>query len=178
MATLEEVARQQGILPSEEQKAKDLKGWKTTEINGKRVDIKMLKGRTKGIGTAMKLKKIALPLIGRGFDGLQEDDYLEPPKTFTEMAVILSDQMERTDIDSLIFEDLLAEVKVDGELITDWDDYLMCNYGELIPMLAFAVKENFSSFFTGVGLMKKLQAHLQNLWVSEKGSQEESTNKE
>lgn len=174
---LEEMAQKQGIIPTQEQTEKDKRSWRSTEIDGKTVEIQMIKGR-KGIGIALKLKKIALPLIARGFDDLRGDDYLEPPKTFTEMAVILSDQLERTDVDQLIFEDLLGNVKINGVLITDWDEYLMCNYGDLVPMLSFAAKENFSSFFTGAGLMNKLQTQLLSLWGSRADQQEENTTTE
>lgn len=178
MSTLEQYAQQAGVLPTQEQKDKDARAWKKTEINGKVVEVKMLKGRTQGVQVALKLKGMALPLIGRGFDGLRDEDSLEPPKTFTEMALILADQLENNDVDNLIFENLLANVKVDGLLVTDWDDYLQCNYGELVPMLSFAVKENFQSFFTGNGWMTKIQTVAQKILGLKEDSQEESTKTE
>ena len=166
MSKLQDIANAQGLQTETQMTSKEAKRWRTTVIGDKRFDIKMVGGR-KGISVSLKLKGILLPIIGRGFDGLKQEDYIESPRTFTDMAVLLTELLDRTDMETLIFDDLLFDVKVDGEKIEDWDDYLTANYSDLIPLLTFVVKENFQSFFTGNGMMKSIQAKLQNLWGSE-----------
>ena len=162
MSTIQDIANKHGQQTEEQMTTKEAKKWRTTVINDKRFDIKLIGGR-KGISVSLKLKGLLLPIIGRGFDGLKQEDYIETPSTFTDMAILLTELLDRTDMEALIFDDLLFDVKIDGTPITDWDDYLTANYSDLIPLLTFVVKENFQSFFTGNGMMKNIQAKLQSL---------------
>lgn len=174
MSTIQEIANKHGQQSEDQMTTKEAKKWRSTVINDKRFEVKMIGGR-KGISVALKLKGLLLPIIGRGFDGLKQEDYVETPSTFTDMAILLTELLDRTDMETLILDDLLHTVKVDGELISDWDDHLGANYADLIPLLTFVVKENFQSFFTGNGMMKSIQAKLQSLLGSNLVSTQDTT---
>lgn len=171
MFDLNDLAKQHGIKTQDEIQELNEKYYKHIEINDNLYKVKMIGGR-KGVGIALKLKSIALPLIGQGLDGLkQEHKYFEAPQTFTQMAMILCQQMEHNEIESLILDSILYEVSIKNNQtgkfeIIDWDEFLIANYGALIPLLAFALKENFQSFFTGNGMMKGILSKLQSLWGS------------
>ena len=175
---LNELAKQHGIKTQEEVQELNEKHYKHIEINGDLYKVKMIGGR-KGVGIALKLKAMALPLIGQGLDGLkQENNYFEAPQTFTQMAMILAEKMEHHEIENLILDSILYEVSVKKGSkfeVIDWDEFLIANYGALIPLLAFALKENFQSFFTGNGMMKGILSKLQNLWESKQEDIPEDT---
>lgn len=157
---------QQGIKSQAEIDALNSKSTKHIQIGDELFRVKLIGGR-RGVQIALKLKQIALPLLGRAFDGLKdEDDFIETPKTFTDMAVLLNHSLDDSNIDSLIFEDILFDVQIkhgDSYIQINWDEYLMANYSCLIPLLAFAIKENFGSFFTGSGMMKGILGKITNL---------------
>lgn len=178
---LSALAKEHGIKTQDEIQELNEKFYKHIEINGDLYKVKMIGGR-KGVSVALKLKSIALPLIGQGLDGLkQENNYFEAPQTFTQMAMILTQQMEHHEIENLILDSILYEVSIkkgDKFEVIDWDEFLIANYGSLIPLLAFALKENFQSFFTGSGMMKGILSKLQNLWESSQASTQEDTEKD
>lgn len=175
---LKDLAAQHGIKTQEEVALLDEKFHKHVDINGQLFRVKMVGGR-KGVSIALKLKSIALPLIGQGFDGIKnENAYLEAPQTFTQMAVLLNDMMERQDVENLLLDQVLHDVRIkegDDWVKIDWDEFLIANYSVLIPLLTFALKENFQSFFTGSGMMKGILSKLQNLWDSNQESTHEDT---
>ena len=163
---VQELAAQHGIKTQAEVEALDSKNVKHLQIGENTYSMKLIGGR-KGIQIALQLKGIALPLIGTALDGMKnEDDYIETPKTFAEMATRLSYSLAERDMDKLIFEDLLFDVKLkkkgeDTFKVIDWDEHLTGNYGDFIPLIAFSLKENFSSFFTGSGMMNVIREKIQ-----------------
>lgn len=163
---IKELAAQHGIKTQAEIEALNSKSEKYIQIGDNTYKVRLISGR-KGIQIALQLKSIALPLLGRALDGLKdEDDFIETPKTFTEMATMLTYSLGEQDMDKLIFDDILFDVKLkegDEEVYKaiNWDEFLIGNYGDFIPLIAFALKENFSSFFTGSGMMKGIQEKIQ-----------------
>lgn len=156
MDLIKELAKQHGVKTTEEVAALNERMIKHIKIEDRLYKVEMLKGR-KGFHIAWKLKDIGILLTGQAFDGLKnEDSFIEPPQTFTQLAMILCDGMDKHDVESMVLDEILANVSIkngDDWMKVDWDEYLVANYSDLIPLLAFALKENFSSFFTGSGMM-------------------------
>lgn len=122
--------------------------------NGKKVRIKLLPAITIGIPVARRLLDIIAPAIGGTLDGMKHDDVLHGvPKTFTEMSLTVCKQLEKAEVGSLVFT-LLEGLEVDNSDV-DLDEYFTANYGEMIEILEFALKENFQSFFTGDAIKQR-----------------------
>ena len=177
MASFSEFANKHGVQTETQLAEKEKTAWRDIKIGEDTFSVKMIGGR-KGIAVSFKLKGIALPLLGRQVDGAMSEDTLEVPTTFLDMANILTEQMYRTDMDALIFDDLLYAVKFNGEDIKDWDEFLMCNYGCVVPLLAFTIKENFDSFFTGSGMMTSFLAKFKTMLGSTKEDLPQKTTEE
>lgn len=99
-----------------------------------------------GFSMAMKLSKVLIPLLGSGFDAFEEDS----EGGFTRMSLIVVEQMEQVDMAAIV-DDLLEGMAVNGQTV-NFDDHFRANYGELVEVITFAMKENFSSFFEAKGL--------------------------
>lgn len=141
----------------------------TTLSNGKKVSVKILR-MTAGLAVAKKLMNVIAPAIGGTVDGLRHDDYIHgAPTSFTHLALTLCGQIDKLQIEDLIVV-LLDEMTVDGKAV-DIDEYFAANYGELVEILEFSLKENFSSFFTGKGIKARLIKTVQTL-LSESTIQE------
>lgn len=129
--------------------------------SGKKFTVKKLRMGV-GLKVAKKLNKIILPLIGGGIDGLKHDDYIHgAPKSFSTLALLLCEQLDQAQIEDLIVV-LLEDFNVDGKDV-DIDDYFSANYGELVEVLEFSLKENFKSFFTGKGIQAQLVDKLKEM---------------
>lgn len=123
----------------------------TALSNGKKVRIRILPAIGEGLAVARRLLNIIAPAVGGTLDGIRHDDMLHgAPRTFTEMALTVCKQLEQAEVGSLVYT-LLKEMEVDGKEI-DLDDYFGANYGEMVEVLEFSLRENFSSFFTGNGM--------------------------
>lgn len=169
------VTREQAVKKNTEQ-MKD-KRWKYTNINGELYGIKVL-GARKGTPIGLKLKGIVLPMIARGIDGIKQEDMFEAPQTFTEMAYILTQQLDNIDVESLIFDGLLCDVCHQGIFVDNTDDFFAGNYGVMVELLAFSLKENFASVFTVGGLTSSFQTKIKSLLGLGKDSTPESTTQE
>lgn len=179
MGFLEDLAQQHGIKTQDQINELNDRYYKHITIGDDIFKVKMLGGR-KGVSIALKLKSIALPLIGQGVDGIKAEKVaFETPQTFTQMAMILCQQMEHASVETLILDDILYEVSIkDGDrwVKLDWDEFLIANYGALIPLLTFALKENFESFFTGNGMMKGILSKLRTMLTSQEDTPENTEN--
>lgn len=121
---------------------------------GKTIKIALLPAITKGIPVARRLLNLIAPVVGGTLDGLKHDDIIHGvPKTFSEMSLVVCQQLDQIDASSLVFT-LLENMEVDGKAI-NLDDYFSANYGEMMEVLEFALKENFESFFTGNGMKQR-----------------------
>ncbi len=127
-----------------------------TTVNGKNIRIKLLPALTVGIPTARRLLNIIAPAVGGTLDGLRHDDFIHgAPKTFSEMALVVCKQLEEAEVHQIMFT-LLEHMEVDNKVV-NLDEYFMANYGEMIEILEFALRENFQSFFTGNGMKQRFQ---------------------
>lgn len=125
---------------------------KTKTIQGKQYQIYLLPA-TEGIGMAKRLASTFLPFLGEFYENIANGSI-----DFQAMAVALVGELEDYDIISDV-KRLLRETAVDGNEV-DFDNYYMANYGELVEAVAFAIKENFSSFFAAKGLFANLMPKL------------------
>lgn len=139
------------------------KFFRSKVINGKKYQITMLPA-LKAVGVGKKLLKVVLPAIGGTIDGLREDNIYGTPKTFTDVAVALCTQLDDIDLDELIYA-LLNEASCEGKTIRDIDSHFQGEIGELIGVLEFALRENFSSFFTGSDFLAPLMRMLNGMGV-------------
>lgn len=129
---------------------------KTELSNGKSIQVKLLPAISKGLPVARRLLDVVAPAIGGTLDGLKHDELLHGvPKTFTELSLVVCQQLEKAEIGSLSYT-LLEGLQVDNEEV-DLDDYFTANYNEFVEILEFSLKENFKSFFTGNGMKQRFQ---------------------
>lgn len=149
--------------------------YKETQLqNGKTIKIILLPAITKGIPVARRLLNLIAPVVGGTLDGLKHDEIIHgAPKTFTELSLTVCQQLEQVDAASLVFT-LLENMEVDGSKI-DLDDYFSANYGEMVEVLEFALKENFESFFTGNGMKQRF---LKVVGMIQQGQTEEQSSDE
>ena len=139
---------------------------RTTTINDKEYSIKIL-GGLEGIKMAKRLSKIILPLIGGSLDGLRHDDIIHgAPKSFTQLALTICEQMDEAGVEQIIV-DLLQGCRVKGadgmSRDVDINEDFAANYGELIELLEFSLTENFSSFFTANGIQARFMKAISSL---------------
>lgn len=124
----------------------------TTTINGKQFLIYTL-GARDGFKIAAKIKKLLLPTIGGGFDAMRDKrdpEFSDPAYHFSKVAQLFVDRFDEDEVLAII-EKLLNGFGVGGQQ-QDFDSYFDANYGELVEVITFALKENFSSFFTKTGM--------------------------
>lgn len=136
--------------------------FRTITIENVQYQIKLLDGLT-GFRTAKDLGKILLPLVGESFDASRHDDVFHgAPKTFTQMALMLLQQIDSVNIEEIIFSRLFAYLVVDGEAVK-LQDLIVGNYGILIDLVAFAIKENYGDLFAGKDLISRFQGVVQQM---------------
>jgi hypothetical protein len=121
---------------------------RTKEINNKSFQIHLL-GAGAGIKTVTELGDIILPVIGSMQGATDADGNAEV--NFAEIAKAITMNMDKVNILEII-QRLLKDLAVDGSEVKI-DDYFIANYGELIAVVAFALQENFSSFFDGMDML-------------------------
>lgn len=117
--------------------------FKTKEINNKTFQISLLPAG-EGIQMAQKLSTLVLPLLDAS-DG----DELE--LDFIKIAASLSSSLGDNDLLTIIRR-LLKGMAVDGRE-ENFDEYFRGNYGVLVQVVAFALQENFGSFFEGMAIV-------------------------
>lgn len=119
------------------------KATKQATIEGTAYQLNLLRADV-GFRTALKLAGIAGPLISEITGGDEDEGF--------DIGLIVGDLFaeggdELFDVISLVLEGLMA----DGKPV-DFGEHFMGNYAELIAVTVWALKENFSSFFTGNAL--------------------------
>lgn len=142
-----------------------------TVIGGKQYAISVLPAR-KGFTVARKITNILLPVLGEGMDSMS-DKALLSGQGLGSAAKILVNQMEDADVDSIIFDQLLVGASCNGQAI-DPDTHFMANYGEMIELIEFSLRENFESFFTAKGLMTRLMSFLPSTGQETENEESES----
>lgn len=135
---------------------------KEITIDGNKYHINTLRGRD-GYRISMQLSKVFLPLLGQTFDASRHDDVFHgAPKTFTDMAMILCNQLDKVDTESIIFDNLLKGLIKNGQPC-DIDSEIQTRFDILFELVAFAIKENFGSLFSGKGLFSRFQEVVTNI---------------
>lgn len=135
---------------------------KEITIDGNKYHINLLDGRT-GFRTSVELSKIFLPLLGQTFDASRHDDVFHgAPKTFTDMAMILCGQLDKVDVENIIFDRLLKGLIKNGQPC-DVNLEIQARFDILFELTAFTIKENFGSLFSGKGLFSRFQEVVTNI---------------
>ena len=128
---------------------------KIIKIKNEEKEIQIYKlPASEGIVMGTKILKLILPVLGGFADEMFSEETKEVPKTFSEISTRLVTQMDNVDILGII-KRLLSELAINRKEV-DFDNYFMGNYGELILVVEFALRENFNSFFEVVGLKDRL----------------------
>lgn len=133
-------------------------------INGRKYQIQLLPA-LKAVGMAKTLSKVVLPALGGTIDGMRDDGFNGVPKTFTDLALVICTQLDGLDLEDII-QSLLEGCSCDGTDVVDLDSHFQGELGELVGVLEFALKENFSSFFTGNDLIAPLMKMMEGMGVS------------
>jgi hypothetical protein len=135
--------------------------FRKTTIGSNEYQLVLLKGR-EGFTTALTLAKLLAPVLGTVFDGVKHDDYIHgAPKTFQDMALLLVNQLDKVDIEVIIFDKLLRGLACNGAAVTE--AHWMGNYSELIELVVFALQENFGDFFGANGFKARFQETVKNV---------------
>ena len=111
---------------------------RTDTIGGMEIQIYIL-GALEGFEMAKELAVIFAPILGAIKEGESDVD-------FKAAALSMASTLGEANILAITTR-LLKDLCVDGVEIT-FDDYFAANYGALVQILAFALKENVSSFFS------------------------------
>ncbi len=122
-------------------------GYKQIMLEEGMYAIKLLPS-TQGIGLAFNLIRVFLPSIGAWADGEKKEGLILPEDNsmFSEVAMLLVGQMDRIDL-SQVIKTLVGTALLNNQPI-DFEKHFVGNYGSLIELVEFALKENFGSFFT------------------------------
>lgn len=149
----------QAVQAIQQEKTKFQRSFQTED--GKTITINVLKGR-EGFRIGMNLLKVVLPVVGGTVDGINHDNVLHgSPKTFSGLAVLVIDQMDKLDVEQLVMR-LIDGMQVDGQTV-DFDEYFATNYAELIEIVSFSLKENFGSLFTEKGILPRLMGTVEKI---------------
>lgn len=130
-------------------------------INNKEYQINVL-GAMEALKMGRTLSKVILPAVAGILDGTRANEFGETPKTFTDLALMICTQLDDLDFDYIVLT-LLKGCKCDGRDIQSVDTHFQGDLGEMISVLEFALRENFSSFFTGNDLIIQLRDKIQDL---------------
>lgn len=122
-------------------------GYKQIMLDEGMYAIKLLPS-TQGIGLAFNLIRVFLPSIGAWADGEKKEGLILPEDNsmFSEVAMLLVGQMDRIDL-SQVIKTLVGNTLLNSQPI-DFEKHFVGNYGSLVELVEFALKENFGSFFT------------------------------
>ena len=133
-------------------------GQRQKAINGRNYSIILLPA-TRGLTVSNRLVKSLGPAIGVLLDNSKVKEVLFPEEQsmFTDMAIALVRQLDELDLENTIKE-LLNGCACNGQPL-DFDKHFAGNYGELVAVVEFALKENFGDFFTTYLKAKGLEIH-------------------
>ena len=126
-----------------------------TEIDGNEFVIHKL-GAMDAFVMGKDLLKVVAPLFGGTLDGMRETDSFEAPRTFTELALTLSDRIDSVGVEHMLVK-LLKGTTKNGMEIKDLNDPNQIESHEIFELFAFALQENFKKLFMGKGIVARLQ---------------------
>lgn len=132
-----------------------------TEIEGVTYKIRLL-NTSEAFITAQEFLKLSLPSLGAFADGVKTmDDPFGDNTTFTAIAYSFVKQMGDVNVLELV-KMLLGGTLCDGEPI-DFEKHFRGKIGLLVKVIEFALKENYGSFFTDMGLREHLMSFIRSL---------------
>jgi len=126
-------------------------GLRQKVINNKTYSIKLLPA-SRGMKLASRMFKTLAPALGVLLDSGEADKealalYGEDESLFTNLAVALVRQIDELSIDETVKE-LFGGLSCDGVAI-DFDTHFAGNYGDLLILATYCLKENYGDdFFT------------------------------
>ncbi len=136
-------------------------GLATVTIKEDEYTVHLLK-TTVGLAMSLEIGKLLMPSLGAGIDGFRHDEILHgAPTTFADLGKLLVSQMGEVKIVEMI-KALLNNVEIGGKKI-DFETHFRKNYGTLMQLVEFALRENFESFFTESGLQTRFVQLMSNL---------------
>lgn len=142
-----------------------------TLSNNDKAEITLIPA-TKALGLAKKLLNIIAPAVGGTLDGLRHDDYIHgAPRSFTDMALTLTQKIDESQLEEIIIA-LMYGLKINGENV-NFDEYFTGNYGTMVELAEFSLKENFETFFTGKGIKARFLKTIQIMLSGMETFQEE-----
>lgn len=124
------------------------------ELDGVRYEVQLL-STSSSFTTGQELVTLIAPSLGAAADGFFSSNPDESKMTFAEVAILLIGQMGDVDILNII-KLQLAGATADGILI-DFETHFRGNLGQLVNLLEFTMKENYSGLFTQTSLGRELQ---------------------
>ena len=121
-------------------------GQRQKDINGKTYAITLLPA-SQGLAVGNRLIKSLGPAIGVLLDSSQIEEVLFPEdqSMFTDISIALVRQLDELDVESTI--KLLLNGATCNSQPINFDQHFAGNYGEMVAVTEFALKENFGDFF-------------------------------
>ena len=138
------------------------------KIDGEKYSIVLL-NTSETLRTGQEIIKLILPSAGAAMDGMfgEQDILADEPATFTSIAFHLVRQMgEFHTIETV--KQLLEGSTVDGEPL-EFETHFKGKFSVLIKLIEFAVKENYGSLFTDMGLKERLTSYTESLKIQTQG---------
>lgn len=122
-------------------------GIKQITIKDKRYGVQLLPAYT-AFAVGMELISLALPALGSYIDSEKKSEFILPEEDamFSEIALLLVRQMEKANLVQ-IAEMLLQGLTCNGQEV-DANVHFRGSVSGFMQVLEFALKENFSDFFT------------------------------
>lgn len=138
-------------------------GLATVTINDDSYTVHLLP-TTIGLAMSLEIGKLLMPSLGAGIDGFRHDEILHgAPTTFADLGKLLVLQMGEVKIVEMV-KALLSKSEINGKQL-DFEKHFSGNYGALIQLVEFALRENFESFFTESGLQTRFVQLMSNLSI-------------
>ena len=138
----------------------ELKDSVTISIDGKEYKIVLL-GTSRAFATSQELAKLSLPSLGAALDGMFQQDEWAEKQTFSEMAILLTKQLEGVDTVA-VAKELLAGTTENGIAI-DFENHFRGRLELLAKLLDAALRGNYGSLFMQMNLSEKLNQFMSQL---------------
>ena len=146
-------------------------GIRTKDIEGKKYTIKLLPA-TVGLKVGEKIIKACGPALGVLLDSGDSGGF----DLYTDLSIAIVKQLDELDLIDTV-KVLFADSYCGSQAI-EFDTHFAGNYGELILLVEYALKENFGDFFIKYLKAKGLEIHtLREMMTKRVQSPEESEEK-
>lgn len=135
-------------------------GYVSKVINGKTYSIKLLDAMPAFV-TGLQLVRAFLPALGGFLDGAKREGLVLPEEEslFAETAMLLVSQLDKVNLAEVVSY-LLQDARCDKQTF-DYNSHFRGKIGDFLSLVEFALRANFSDFFTGY--LKEKGLSLQSL---------------